>query len=185
MGTNSNMILMALLTGVGIILSVSFVNHFFFHHQKAGVDYPVVGTLEGGLVLQEPEVPAQICQMLAEADVDIGATIAKANCAACHQFENPVHGQGPHLVNIVGRDKAGSDFGAYSAALKGFGGQWDHESLNQFLHKPSAYVPGTAMNFAGWDNSKSRQRANVVAYLYSISGADLPACPAAEEMDQG
>lgn len=185
MGKNSNMILMAILTGVGIILSVSFVNHFFFHHQKAGKDYPIIGSLDGAVVATTPEIPSEVCEMLASADVEIGATIAKANCAACHQFENEVHGQGPHLVGLIGRAIGSTDFGGYSSALKSFGGEWSQDTLNQFLYKPSSYVPGTAMNFAGWDNSKTRQRANVIAYLYSMSGAELPECPVADDAAEG
>lgn len=184
MGANGNRILMALLTGVVLIWTVRFFlmdGHIFFHEQKAGEDYEIIGQVDGGPVAPPPAVADSICQMLAGADIEIGATIAKANCAACHQFDNAIHGQGPHLVGLVGRDYASTDFSGYSSALKSLTGQWDEAALNQFLFKPSAYVPGTAMNFAGWDNSKIRQRANVVAYLYSLSGAALPACDVATE----
>ena len=39
--------------------------------------------------------------------------------------------------------------------------------LNKWLTKPSADVPGTAMTFAGISNEK--QRADVIAYLNSLS----------------
>lgn len=184
MGANGNRILMAILTGVVLVWTLRFFiqdGHILFHPQKPGIDYPIVGTVDGDVPVQVAQVPDAICDLLAGADVAVGETIAKANCTACHQFENEIHGQGPHLVALIGRAVASTDFGAYSAALKGFGGQWDQESLNYFLFKPSAYVPGTAMNFAGWDNSKNRQRANVIAYLYSLSGAALPTCPLPDE----
>ena len=182
MGKNGNMILMALLTGVFIVLGLSFFNHLFFHEQKAGKDFPIVGDVPGGAPIAVAQVADPMCELLAEADISIGETIARANCAACHQFEQPIHGQGPHLVGIVGRDFAATDFGGYSSAIGAFNAAWDQESLNEFLFKPSAYIPGTAMNFAGLDNSKSRQRAAIVAYLYSVSGAELPVCEVAEEM---
>ena len=184
---NGNKILMALLLGLFIVTSLQFVQHFFFHESKPGEDYPIIGDLgASGPVAPIVEDPAPVCHLLAEADSSVGETIVKANCTSCHQFNNEVHGQGPHLVGLIGRDVAGTDFGAYSSVLRTWGGQWDQESLNAFLHNPQQYIPGTAMNFAGWDNSKTRLRANVLVYLYNLSGAALPACPTAEqEMDEG
>ena len=59
----------------------------------------------------------------------------------------------------------------YSAALTGVGGNWDYASLNSFLTKPKAFIPGTKMNFAGF--KKVGDRAAVIAYLRSL--ADSPA----------
>jgi cytochrome c len=74
----------------------------------------------------------------------------------------------------------------YSAPLKAKGGTWTFDTLNTWLTKPSADVPGTAMTFAGISNGK--QRADVIAYLDSLSpnpvplpkaeGAAAPAAPA-------
>lgn len=177
MGENGNKILMALLLGVFIVTSLQFVSHFLYHESE----FEKIGEEGGDTEITIPD-PAPICELLATADISVGETVVKANCTSCHQLNNEVHGQGPHLVGLIGRDVASTDFGGYSSALRGLGGQWDQENLNAFLHKPSQYVPGTAMNFGGWDNSKTQLRANVVAYLYSVSGADFPACPALEEV---
>ena len=184
MGANGNRILMAILTGLVLVWTVRFFvidGHFLFHKQK----FETIGDVSGISQPPPPEVPSEICALLATADISLGESIAKANCTACHQFTDPIHGQGPQLVGIVGRDIAGTDFGSYSPALRALGGQWDYESLNAFLHKPAQYVPATAMNFSGWDNSKTQLRANVIAYLYSVSGAELPACPVDETVDEG
>ena len=184
MGHNGNRILMAILTGVTLIWTVLFFNnhgHIFFHKQEAGKDYMVIGAgTEGPVTVAE--VAAPICELLADADASVGATIAKANCAACHQFDNEVNGTGPHLVGVVGRDVGSVAGFSYSSAMGSFGGQWGEAELNEFLYKPSEYMPGTKMNFGGWDNNKIKLRANVVAYLYENSGIALPQCPVAEEM---
>ena len=68
---------------------------------------------------------------------------------------------------------------AYSDVLAGFGGIWDYQSLNQFLYKPKAYMKGTKMNFAGL--KKPSDRANIIAYLRSLSAAPV-ALPTAEQI---
>jgi cytochrome c len=65
---------------------------------------------------------------------------------------------------------------------------WDYEHLNHFIKKPKDLVPGTAMGFAGL--SKIQDRADLIAYLRSMSGnpAPLPdpnAAPAEESADAG
>ena len=54
---------------------------------------------------------------------------------------------------------------------------WSYENLNTFLTKPSAYVKGTKMAFAGIKTPE--ERANVLAYLQTLSDAPVP-FPAAE-----
>ena len=110
--------------------------------------------------------------LLASASADRGAQVAK-QCQACHNFEE---GQGPKigpdLYNVVGRKIASVSGFNYSSALKSKNGNWDFNALNAWLIKPSAYVPGTAMTFAGLSNDK--QRADVIAYLDSLSKNPVP-----------
>jgi cytochrome c len=44
--------------------------------------------------------------------------------------------------------------------------------MNAFLKKPAAYAAGTRMAFAGLNSEK--QRADVIAYLRSLSAAPIP-----------
>jgi cytochrome c len=60
----------------------------------------------------------------------------------------------------------------YSAALKTKGGTWTFDALNKWITNPRADVPGTAMTFPGISNEK--QRADVVAYLNTVSAHPLP-----------
>jgi cytochrome c len=110
--------------------------------------------------------------LLASASAERGAQVAK-QCQACHNFEE---GQGPKvgpdLYNVVGRKIASVSGFNYSSALKSKNGTWDFNALNAWLIKPSAYVPGTAMTFAGLSNDK--QRADVIAYLDTLSKNPVP-----------
>jgi cytochrome c len=44
--------------------------------------------------------------------------------------------------------------------------------LSAFLHNPKGEVPGTKMSFAGL--SKDQERADVIAYLRTLSDAPVP-----------
>jgi cytochrome c len=58
--------------------------------------------------------------------------------------------------------------------MKAEGGRWTFEELNRFLANPRAYIPGTAMTFAGLD--RTRQRVDVIDYLHSLSDS-MPILP--------
>jgi cytochrome c len=62
--------------------------------------------------------------------------------------------------------------------MKGKGGTWTFDDLNKFLTSPKAFVPGTAMGFAGLP--KDSERADVIAYLNSLSDHPAPVPTAAK-----
>jgi len=97
--------------------------------------------------------------------------------AACRFFGKP--GVGPNLYGVVGAPHGHEPGFNYSAALKAKQGPWTFDELNEWLHKPAAYAPGTRMAFAGINNDK--QRADVIAYLRTLSDnpEPLPAADAA------
>jgi cytochrome c len=61
--------------------------------------------------------------------------------------------------------------------MKAKGGEWTYDELNKFLANPRGYIPGTAMSFAGL--SRDQQRADVIAYLRTLSDSPKP-LPTAE-----
>ena len=85
-------------------------------------------------------------------------------CRTCHNIERDgSHTTGPNLWGVFGR-KAGSapDF-AYSDSLKNSGIVWSEETIDQWLSKPTTFLPGNKMAFAGLP--KEEDRAAVLAYL--------------------
>ena len=74
---------------------------------------------------------------------------------------------GPNLYNVVGGPHAHMEGFNYSSALKSKKGPWTFDELNEWLHKPSEYAPGTRMTFPGI--SSDQERANVIDYLRTLS----------------
>jgi cytochrome c len=120
-----------------------------------------------------PATAEPIGPLLASASVDAGKDVAK-KCVACHTFDKgKPNGIGPNLYGVVG-DEIAHDRNGYpfSDALKQKGGSWTVDALNEWLFKPAAFAKGTKMTFIGLP--KAEDRANVIAYLNSLSDTPKP-----------
>jgi cytochrome c len=182
-----NKILGAILGTCLIVLSINIAAGAIFAPKmpaKPGYDIAVPEHKPGGEAQpqqperQQPEPQQPIEQLLANADVKRGESAAK-KCAACHTFNKggrPL--VGPNLWGVVGRPKASQPGFNYSAALKAKGGNWTIDDINQFITNPKGMVPGTNMTFAG--DSHARERADIIAYLNSLSDSPAPLPTAAE-----
>ncbi len=112
--------------------------------------------------------------LLASADLAKGQRVAK-KCVSCHTFESGGdHGQGPNLFGILGAARARIAEFNYSTAMREFGGSWAYQDMFDYLLNPKKYVRGTNMAFAGL--RKPKDRANLIAYLQSLS-PDAPPAP--------
>ena len=137
------------------------------------IDIPEVA---GGEVEVAEAMP--VGQVMAMADMDLGAKVFK-KCSSCHKIEDGnAHGLGPDLYGIVGRDIAGADGFAYSDALMEKEGPWDFAALDGFLEAPKKWAKGTKMGFAGL--SKPEDRGSVIAWMNEQSDAPLPLPPVEE-----
>lgn len=121
---------------------------------------------------KKEEVLPKVGPLLASASAENGAKIFR-KCHACHNAEKGAGAKvGPDLWNIVNADRASREGFSYSSAMKEKEGNWTYEALNEFLHKPRDYVPGTKMAFAGL--KKVEDRADVIAYLRTLSDSPAP-----------
>lgn len=113
--------------------------------------------------------------LLASANLEEGQKVAR-KCLQCHTFEKGGKNKvGPNLWNIVDASYGHVGDFSYSKALndlKEKGEKWGYESLNKFLKKPKAFINGTKMAFVGL--KKPEDRANLIAYLRSLSDAPAP-----------
>ncbi len=118
-----------------------------------------------------PEPEFDVVAALATADLDKGAKVFK-KCGACHTSEQGgAHKVGPNLWNIVNREKGSADGYNYSKGLLAAGGEWTYDNLNSFLANTKGYAPGTKMQFV---LKKPADRANVIAYMRTLSGSPAP-----------
>jgi cytochrome c len=98
----------------------------------------------------------------AAADADAGATGFR-QCRACHVMDEGVHGVGPSLHAILGREIEAIDGFNYSGALTQLGEVWTLEALNAFIENPRGAAPGTSMGYAGMRGLQDRM--NLIAWM--------------------
>ena len=104
-----------------------------------------------------------IAAIMTLGDVMSGEKIFK-KCVACHSINKGGKNKiGPSLYNVVGRAVGSVDDYRYSKTLASYSKEWTFEELNGFLTKPSSYLKGTKMSYAGL--RKEKDRASIIKYL--------------------
>lgn len=87
-------------------------------------------------------------------------------CRACHDLQpSEIVKIGPNLAGLMGRKAAADSEFAYSPALQAAAGKlvWDKPTLDGWIEKPAAVIPGNTMAFAGI--SSPTDRAALLTYL--------------------
>jgi len=141
--------------------------------QLAKPAYPIEGVGEApAAAAAKPAEVEPVSALLAKADVDHGAQIAR-QCMACHNFaKGGPNMVGPNLYGVVGGPHDHKADYSYSDAMKKQTGNWDYEAINKFIDHPQVEVPGTKMGFAGL--KKVQDRADVIAWLRQQSDNPVP-----------
>lgn len=155
--------------GLNIVAERLFENHA---PKVPGYDLPQAAEASAGAAAPEAKAATPLPVLLAKADAAKGEK-AIAKCKTCHSFEKGGPNKiGPDLFGVLGRQVAHHEGFAYSKGMKDHGGSWNFENLSEFLANPKKAVPGTLMNFAGV--TKEEERADILAYLNTLSDSPLP-----------
>ena len=99
----------------------------------------------------------------APAQIDPGQRLF-VQCQACHSIrKGEPHKIGPNLNGVAGAPAASRPGYAYSKPLKEAKLSWDDATLDRWLARPSAVVPGNKMVFAGISDPAKRKA--LIAYM--------------------
>ena len=159
-----NKIIAAILVTVLLVFGIGKISEIIFHTEKPDVQgYKVEIKVDTSADQAKTENQIDISVLLALGDIDHGKSVFK-KCVACHSIAQEGRNKiGPKLYNVVGRTVGSLSDYKYSKALASYCKEWTFEELNGFLIKPSKWIKGTKMAFAGL--KKEKDRASVLLYL--------------------
>jgi cytochrome c len=110
-----------------------------------------------------PAEPVDINALVASADPNRGQSLY-LQCRACHSLEQGgVNKVGPNLHGMFGSKAGFAEGFVYSDAIKGADIVWTPETLNEWLERPSQFLPGNRMIFVGI--RRPEDRAAIIAFL--------------------
>ena len=164
-----NKIITAVFLVILVVFGVGKISDLIFEVKKPDVDGYKVEVKEGSssATLVSSENQVDITTLLAMGDIEHGKKVFK-KCAACHSINQGGGNKiGPKLWNVMFRPAGAISDYKYSKALSGYKKDWSWEEMNGFLIKPSSWIKGNKMGFAGL--KKEKDRASVILYLNQSS----------------
>ena len=156
-------IISAILITILVIFGIGKISDFIFDKDTSSVVAYKLDPPEGSDAKDEEETKLDLNAMFALADLAHGEKVFK-KCAACHSIKQGGGNKiGPKLWNVMFRSVGGVEDYKYSKALSSYNKEWNWEEMNGFLIKPSTWIKGNKMGFAGLKDEKDR--ASVILYL--------------------
>ena len=166
-----NKIVAAIIFTILVVLGINKISNFIYDKDSDVVAYKVE-TPEGSAVQASDETSVDLSSFFASGNVAHGEKVFK-KCAACHSVAQTGGNKiGPKLWNVMFRPVASITDYKYSKALSNYKKEWDWQEMNGFLTKPSKWIKGNKMGFAGLKDEKDR--ASVILYLNQNSDNPKP-----------
>ncbi len=160
-----NKIIAAVLVTILVILGIGKISDILFTVDKPSMAaYKVEPTDQDVTVsLASKESSVDVSALLALGSVEHGQKVFK-KCKACHSIKKGGGNNiGPKLWNVMFRPVGAISDYKYSKSLTEYKKEWSWEEMNGFLIKPSKWIKGNKMGFAGLKDEKDR--ASVMLYL--------------------
>ena len=158
-----NKIITAILVTILVVFGIGKISDVIFDKDDEKIVAYKVEAPEGLAVQASTETSVDIKALLALGDIAHGEKVFK-KCKACHSINQGGGNKiGPKLWNVMFRPVGAITEYKYSKALSSYGKEWSWEEMNGFLIKPSSWIKGNKMGFAGLKSEKDR--ASVILYL--------------------
>ena len=158
-----NKIITEILVTILVVFGIGKLSNIIFDKEDKNIIAYKVEAPEGLEVQASAEASIDISALLAIGDIAHGEKQFK-KCKACHSIKQGGGNKiGPKLWNVMFRPVGAITDYKYSKALSTYGKEWSWEEMNGFLIKPSTWIKGNKMGFAGLKNEKDR--ASVLLYL--------------------
>ena len=168
-----NKIITAILVTILVVFGIGKISDIIFDKDDKNIVAYKVEASDGTTdEANASETNVDLNALFAMGDVAHGEKIFK-KCKACHSI-NAGGGNkiGPKLWNVMFRPVGSIADYKYSKALASYGKEWNWEEMNGFLIKPSKWIKGNKMGFAGLKDE--RDRASVILYLNQNSDNPKP-----------
>ncbi len=168
-----NKIFVAVVATLIIVILIGKVSDLIYKVDQPDQVAYKVDMPEGSIsTKQTSESSVDLTSLMSLANLSHGETVFK-KCKACHSIKKGGKNNiGPALWGVMERKAGGLTDYKYSKALISHGKEWNFEELNGFLLKPSSWIKGNKMGFAGI--KKDKDRASVILYLNKNSDNPPP-----------
>ena len=166
-------IISAILVTILVVYGIGKISNFLFDNDETSVVAYKVEAPEGSSgEANTSETNVDLSALFAMGDVAHGEKVFR-KCKACHSIkEGGKNKTGPKLWNVMFRPVGAVTDYKYSKALSSYKKEWSWEEMNGFLIKPSKWIKGNKMGFAGLKSEKDR--ASVILYLNQNSDSPKP-----------
>tara|TARA_B100001250_G_scaffold409989_1_gene435491 strand:+ start:1765 stop:2295 length:531 start_codon:yes stop_codon:yes gene_type:complete len=168
-----NKIIAAVLIIILVVFGIGKISDLVFYVEKPNTSaYKVEVSETATSKVSGISQVVDISTLLATGTAEHGQKVFK-KCSACHSVKKGGKNKiGPALYNVLGRNMGALQNYKYSKALIAFNKEWTFNEMNAFLIKPSKYIKGTKMAFAGL--KKEKDRASVILFMNQNSDNPLP-----------
>jgi len=169
MGFEIQKIIASILIIVLVVFGIGKISDIIFKNENNVIAYKVEVKEKSMVSSQNSDI--NISAFLAMGDSEHGKKVFK-KCAACHSINKGGGNKiGPALWGVMSRNSGELTDYKYSKALIAYGENWSFEELDGFLKKPSTWIKGNKMGFAGLKDEKDR--ASVILYMNESSDNPL------------
>ena len=168
-----NKIITAILVTILVVFGIGKISDIIFDKDDKNIVAYKVESPEGTQgEANAAETNVDLNALFAMGDVAHGEKVFK-KCKSCHSINADGGNKiGPNLWNVMFRPVGSIADYKYSKALASYGKEWNWEEMNSFLTKPSKWIKGNKMGFAGLKDE--RDRTSVILYLNQNSDNPKP-----------